>query len=301
MNQLPDKESIMRQIIISNELIWEKSLSRPKIDAWLSNFTGEVHSKDYEHQLALWLLLNFVYFNKHEVNQLCKVIFQQYLHQQLESYSDVSNLEEKIDEIIKKTIFTPLGGQGESGQLVLYLFRTNNGIGKRDIYVPTKSIGSSKKTVVFIDDVTFSEGDDSQAWDYLKAELELFDGLEIYLLTFLASQGAIDFLTSKGITVINGITLNDESRAFTSNSQAFSLAEHLREDAKVFAEHYGKKLFPDFPLGYSACQYLFGFFYNTPDNTLPIIWSSDNNWEPIFPRRTKLYRSSDIDDWGIYV
>jgi hypothetical protein len=38
------------------------------------------------------------------------------------------------------------------------------------------------------------------------------------------------------------------------------------------------------PLGYEDSQALICFPYTTPNNTLPIIWSSKNNWRPLFPR-----------------
>lgn len=58
-------------------------------------------------------------------------------------------------------------------------------------------------------------------------------------------------------------------------------------------QKYGEKLYPKHPLGYDDSQLLIAFEYNTPNNTLPIIWSSTNNessnietiWHPIFERR----------------
>ena len=53
------------------------------------------------------------------------------------------------------------------------------------------------------------------------------------------------------------------------------------------ATHYGSTIRSKSPLGYSGGQFLFGFFYNVPDNTLPIFWVEDEKWKPILPRYDK--------------
>jgi len=44
-------------------------------------------------------------------------------------------------------------------------------------------------------------------------------------------------------------------------------------------------------LGWGDCQLLLGFYHNTPDNTLPVIWYDEDeiNWYPIFRRYNKKY------------
>ena len=57
---------------------WDLPLSRADLDEWLSNFSGDVYSRDYERQLALWFLVNFVYYNHEEVMHLSKVLFRRF-------------------------------------------------------------------------------------------------------------------------------------------------------------------------------------------------------------------------------
>ena len=60
------------------------------------------------------------------------------------------------------------------------------------------------------------------------------------------------------------------------------------EDLSVqrLAEEYGKMIEPKKSLGHGNGQYCFGLYYNIPNNSLPIFWSS-NNWTPIFLRKEK--------------
>jgi len=67
------------------------------------------------------------------------------------------------------------------------------------------------------------------------------------------------------------------------------------------AEEYGLRLKPDVPLGYANGQYTFGFFYNTPDNTLPLFWSSNAQWIPLMKRYEKIYGKARINELGTFV
>lgn len=40
------------------------------------------------------------------------------------------------------------------------------------------------------------------------------------------------------------------------------------------------------------------FFYNTPSNTLPIFWSFEDNWVPIFQRYDSYNRPNEVRATG---
>lgn len=84
--------------------------------------------------------------------------------------------------------------------------------------------------------------------------------------------------------------LSDTWRAFSPNSQVFKDA-HLRERIEKLCNKYGEELY-EHPLGYDDSQALIVFPHNTPNNTLPIIWASENNekkpgrvWYPVWERK----------------
>ena len=66
------------------------------------------------------------------------------------------------------------------------------------------------------------------------------------------------------------------------NSIIFDETE--KERAKQVLLKYNEPLIPNKPLGHGDVQGLVSFFYSTPNNTLPIFWSSNNGWYPLFPR-----------------
>lgn len=298
MADLPSTEEIIAQITLTNELVWGNRINQNLIDDWLSNFQGEVFDDlEYEKSLALWLLTNFVFYNEHEVNHLCKTVYADFIHKQLENTTR-EDVDVALDQIHAQTMFTGLGKVGESGAMVMYLFRTANNIGIGDIQPSTRE---NFETIVFVDDVTLSKNQNSQAWKNLNKQIKDYNDKDIHLITLVASEDAIEFLESKGVSVTNAITLDEHSRVFYKNSYVFHLNGEHRSSAKKLCEHYGKKCLPSDPLGYSKSQYLFGFYYNIPDNTLPIIWSSQNNWKPIFRRFHKNYQGTNSNELGHFV
>ena len=113
----------------------------------------------------------------------------------------------------------------------------------------------------------------------------------VYLLTLLSSESATKYLKKVfNVEVVTAIQMDNRDRCFNRQSDMFSSFPSLLAPMKRFADHYGAKIGIVDPLGYGNGQYTFGFFYNAPDNTLPIFWAQVNNWIPIVRRHHKLYR-----------
>lgn len=165
MNGFPPFEELITQILGMVEVAWRNRLDRPLIERWLANFTGEaIGNADREKKLALWLLYNFTYYNEEEIRYLCRLLFRKYLHASLannrlemmmeESTEPHSVSEEKIYEILRQSIFLPLGKNSESGAYILYLFRQENDL-PIDFFDVTYDEGDDK-IFVFVDDMTLS-------------------------------------------------------------------------------------------------------------------------------------------------
>ncbi len=77
--------------------------------------------------------------------------------------------------------------------------------------------------------------------------------------------------------------LGDEDRAFHETSRAFP-DRREREHARQIAEAKGVNLEKWQPLGFRGDQALIVFSQSCPNNTLPILWSRNKDWSPLFPR-----------------
>ena len=84
--------------------------------------------------------------------------------------------------------------------------------------------------------------------------------------------------------------LDDTYKCFSKDSRFFSTKEiEIKKNCKSICNKYGRKLESRFPFGYKNGQMLLGFHHNTPNNSLPIFWSENKSWNPIFKRFVKLY------------
>lgn len=294
-----NKEKFIELIEKTSIVAWNEQIKERKIQEWLTNFTGDcLQSIDVEHKLALWLLLNFTFYTINDVKKLCKELFEQFLHEELQSYEFKEDLKrnEKIKVILEDCYFVPLGNPSESGARILYDFRTVNNLGKELFEMKREKY----RCLVLIDDVTISG---SQAMDYLKKCM--IQAERVYLLVFMATPDAIKNIDkSKNLNIIYSILLDSRTKCFSEDSFVFQGEQEKKIMllALKMCEHYGNKvmsIFSDvnmknFPLGFHNDQQMLGFYYNTPDNTLPIFWC-DENWESIFLRYNKIYGKGKVE------
>lgn len=310
IKQEMDAERLKDLLLKTSKIAWENKLSETAIDKWLENFTGAaIGDIEAERKIALWILLHFVFYTDNDVRQLCKSIYDEYIHRKLIEYQENNilndkDISERVKHILNNTLFVALGNDSESGANILYFFRQENKLSKESFNINNES---EFENLVFIDDVTIS-GD--QANKYIKPYN--IKRKNTYLLTFIATTDAITFLSQSGnnIVLIYSILLDERAKCFSNISYVFSESnvQQFMSIAKQIAKSYGTEIMRDhaymgkYPLGFSDGQYLFGFYYNTPDNSLPIIWCDINNWTPAFKRYDKIYHQLEVNiNESIYV
>ena len=256
-SDFPSEEVLINTLQEIQNCSWLiKNFNILSIEQWLSNFSGAVFPKEDERRIALWLLANYTYYNDKEIDHLCSNLYKRFIHSfavehELDQYSLLKEM--------KDFCYIPLGKASESGGFIAYQFRKQ------------AKIGTNSST---------------QANNYIQSFKESHDVKEIYLLTLVATDNSITELRSNGINVVSCIELDDRNKCFSEKSIVFYKFPSILTPAKTMAEHYGKQLYDKYPLGYKDGQFLFGFYYNVPNNTLPIFWSN-KNWSPIFERKEK--------------
>ena len=81
----------------------------------------------------------------------------------------------------------------------------------------------------------------------------------------------------------------NQSRYFPENptQQGSNITE--RDYSKQICDKYFHKLYMNrlYKYGYDNSQLLLSFFYNTPDNTIPLFWAESSLWNTIFKRYMK--------------
>jgi hypothetical protein len=311
--KIPAIDILMEKIQKTINNAWNigNHIHQPSIDRWLDNFTGEAlcntelkitEAAKREQQLALFLLCNFVYYNENEIKHLVRKMLDRYVHTVFISENRDIITDDDFDKLIKKTQFTFLGNISESSSYLLYHFRQENDLSKQ-CFIDK----DTTENIVFIDDFSITG---SQAYCYVRNKINS-KGWEtnkkIYILLMIATDNAIKELEQiNGVTVLPCIVLDDKSKAFSDSSIVFAGYDARdKNDARKMCEHYGTKIITSnsnmTSLGFGEGGYLFGAYYNIPDNILPIFWSSHNDWNYLFKRYDKKYGVSGTSLGGRYV
>ncbi len=311
----PLEQRFIERIKILNSDVWRTDLTNADIDRWLANFTGQVEPVEKERIHALHLLSNFVYFGSPEIRILLRAVYRDLYRypivQELRSAGLIRSPLDVETEFIKvrdRTRFLPMGNPAESGSLLLYFFRQENRLPKslfayeRGLFSKSRPSGvveidSEIDLAVFIDDVL---GSGSQAIDYSQRILGVLDDAAKRSARNFKTKYFVLFAKNQGLQIARK-TLFDTVRAvhefdvseelYNPDNRAF-----LNQDPEIDIDvsrrvmsHYGTQVFKEGPLGWRDGQLLLGMHHNIPDNTLPVVWSSRENWYPIFRRYEKLY------------
>lgn len=289
----------LRKIIINTSIVaWDNKVSDAQVEKWLQNFNGRYFKRvENERRLALWLLAHFSYYTQDNIRTLCRNLFYQYLHEKLSNQRG-KDLKRALNDILENTLFVGLGNDSESGNNILYHFRQENQLAKTSFEInPNRNY----ENLVYIDDVTISG---SQALDYINSRS--IKAQNTYAAMLIATHDAVMALAGKPensthIKTIAGMMLDEREKAFSPSAYIFSdkRITEIKPIAEEFCYLYGQTAvegwgyMEKYPLGYDNGQYMIGFEYNTPDNTLPIFWGTGNGWNPLFIRYPKIYSGEE--------
>lgn len=285
-----------------NLYVWENRLSQRNIKAWFNNFKGEVSNADEEQEIALKLLLNFIYYNEREVKYLCKSaysVFQKEIIKEfiLEGHS-IDEAKSMFSEYLKRYKFSCIGRPSESGCFILYYFRQINCLPLSFFLERLDDITENTESLILVDDF-LGTGDTAVLFWESPIIQNIIKNSQIKLYYMVLSALEIGLNKVKANTnfkIICPQIFGEEYRVFSNSSFIFP-QEEKKESAKKVCEFYGNNLEGGkYALGYKGSEALLGFHHNIPNNTLPVIWSDKKGWFPLFPREKKIYKMGDINE-----
>lgn len=204
----------------------------------------------------------------------------------------------------KNVIFLGVGEFGKSGAAMSYFLKQTPAFKdrryKRKLHLaatPSDLLTIVVKNSIALDDFLIVLVDDFVGSG--RSTVEFLKGTSKVLgfTPFLA-----DYNLQPELALLSAIILNEGKSHIKKEFPAVEVTAELRE--KVFSPHgsvfgYRPKMIPirefchkygirlgkaDNALGFENSQALIVFSHTTPNNTLPIIWSSNKYWQPLFPR-----------------
>lgn len=256
------------------------TLTPLQIRNWLENFLPE------EFPTALRVIENLKYFTLEE-------IINEY-DQSLRRILDNADEKEKI-------FLHGLGKFGKSGSSMIYFVRQtptykSNEERFKILDNPDKLAekGVNNNTLVLIDDII---GSGKSLLTYYREQIKFQFvkkaslNIKVLVLCVVYMKESLAVL-EEGMpdAIIYG---TQYIKAFASGSSVFGYRPKMLP-VRELCYHYGKNLFSKkdwktgkteiHPLGFNKSQSLIVFAHSVPNNTLPIIWSSKNDWFPLYPR-----------------
>lgn len=194
-----------------------------------------------------------------------------------------------------------LEGGGSGATHLLKQYREENGIYKNcvvDASSVREALRTAKKPIRAVIIVEDFMGTGNTADGRLRELYEMWTSdeawpsdVDVFLLTITAFDSAVKML-EEGVqqldwpfTIHVRDMLEDEDRCFHEDSRFYSDAGK-RGAARALCERYGSLLTDRGPLGYGKTEAAVCFEYRCPNNTLPVLWGSGENWKPLFPRIT---------------
>lgn len=249
-------------------------------------------SSEYDRQFASikdWL----EQFEPNEIPLAIKVMQNIQFYDEKRIRTLIHNLSNKLSAIFNDDFsnvsFFPLGNStSSSGGLHLYYYRKELKLAESCFKLDDfKKYINSDINIVFFDDII---GSGKQANTFFANNLVNKTAKFYYVALFGFEKGIKYILENSDFhKVIVGKILSDQDMAFSEDSIIF---DNNKCEIKKMCEKYGDILFPRHPLGYNNTQSLIVLPHTVPNNTLPIIWASNNNegrnsdliWTPLFKR-----------------
>ncbi|MEW5596904.1 hypothetical protein ABGT24_26085 [Peribacillus frigoritolerans] len=241
---------------------------RERVSEWLDQFSEQ------DQEVAVEVFTRIKYFDEELVRTLCQI-----------GYFELVSI---VKSLRRRTLFIGVGGSGKSGQMIAYLFRTANGIPEGNFKfineVSDEDI-MNYQHIVFLDDIIGSGKQFIDYWD-INVKPLIGDDPVVENKYFLISITG----TNIGFRNIN-----------QSIPHIRLIIPHIRERQSYTTKElnvlkkYGSGLWKNgHELGWKNSGETVIFFYNVPNNTLPILWSSkysevtDSRWKPLQHRATTI-------------
>lgn len=260
-----DWNEVEMNVDVDVDTIFGGDITRDEFDRWLSQFPSHVQP------VAQKLALNFRYYSLRRMNEALKRL-----------YAQVLEAAEVSEDRLK---FIPVGYVAKSGSVIAYYFRKQNKL-TEDRFLSSNHVAILERdrdiVPVLIDDFIGSGHQSLQVVNELRAAAPGFDG-KVLIAAMVGLEAGIDLLRKDPkIVPIAADIVKSSDLPFAEPSKVFPKSSDRLAALDVMTQ-FGQRLYPQHPLGYSSSQGLIGFFYSTPNNTLPVFWSSEGGWAPLLP------------------
>jgi|GEM_PF-2176887 len=266
-----DKLNELENVIAS----WPVNIEIDHVIKWILQFDPN------DYYIALRVINNLNVIGYDDMNSALQV-----------AYSRLLRMAKDKNTVIKgdNTLFAGIGDAGKSGSMISYHFRLINDVSEEN-FLDEDSFHHLEKervnNIVLLDDVISTGNQATREINVLTEKVTPFKVKNIFLLTVCGMRDGITKITdeTKALT-FSAFEYGKEDTVESLDSKFYDGVLHdSRKELRERIEYYGKiSSNSNNGMGYGGIGGLIVFPYNTPNSTLPIIWSDRNGWIPLFKR-----------------
>jgi len=234
-----------------------------------------------DHSLAVRVLRHLNVVGSSDLDLALQVAYSKLRRKAADRGSHISH---------KNTLFAGIGSAAKSGAMMAYHLRLIGEISEEnflgeEVEEQVWELGLIKN-VVFVDDFVSTGMQATKAINDAVAHLLPAGVVNRFFLTACGFIDGISEVERKTETItFAALEYSQLDTVSSLDSLFYEGVPHAdRNKTLERLRHYGSACYRKNPLGWGGLGGLVVFYYNTPNSTLPIIWSDGNGWLPLFKR-----------------
>lgn len=259
-----------------NEIVhsWPVDYNSEDVIKWILQF----ESSDFH--IALRILKNLIVLGNKDIKRGLEIANSK-LHRRAREYGSPITLD--------NTLFAGVGDGGKSGWMIAYHFRMTNSIPEFS-FLSEEILELSDRlqidNLVMIDDFIGSGNQATKEIEQIKTKVMPLGVKNFFMLSVAGMKDGIRKIENDlAVPTFCAFEYDSADTVMSFDSGFYNGLSHSeKESVKEKLKTYGLHLSDKRPLGYGDTGGLLAFNYNTPNNTLPLIWSSSNGWIPLLRR-----------------
>lgn len=257
---------------------WSISITFEDVVKWMMQFDNS------DFDLAFRIIKNLNIIGYDELKSGLNIAYSKLERKAIDKSTKISS---------KNTLFAGIGEGGKSGAMIGYSFRISNELSEENFLDEDSFIHIEEgriENLVLVDDIISTGNQAIQEIRKLTDSLIPLGVKNIFLLTAVGMKEGIKKVEEEtGAYVFSAFEYDINDTVVSFDSLFYEGLEfEQRKNLKSRLEYYGKICNPKSPLGYGNVGGLIIFYYNTPNSTIPHIWTTLNSWLPLFKRTLRI-------------
>ncbi|WP_238917316.1 phosphoribosyltransferase [Clostridium sp. YIM B02555] len=258
---------------------WPIEIDVRDVIKWILQFDPS----DYD--LAIRIIRNLNVIGHEDIKSALSVAYSKLIRKSIERGAHINN---------KNTLFAGLGDSGKSGSMISYNFRIINELSEENFQeneITKKYIEDGFiENIVLVDDIISTGHQATTSINELKERVIPYGVKNIFLLTICGFTEGLEKVSKEANIYTFSAFEYDKMDTVASLDSRFydGISFDDREKILKRLQYYGSTCCRSNPLGYGGIGALIAFYYNTPNTTLPIVWSENNSWIPLFKRARRI-------------